>query len=286
MALVTVREILAGCRAEGWAVPAFDILNMETVQAVFTGAAAEKSPVIVMVYPNHSPPSDWPDLVALVEQEAGRTGLPVCLQLDHGSSFEQAVAALDAGFSSVMIDASKLPFEENIALSRRVVEEAHDRGAAVEAELGHVGQGTEVLSEVEWAGRLTQVEEAERFVEETGVDALAVAIGTVHGLYRGDPDLDFERLEGLVDAVSLPLVLHGGSGTPDAEMRRAVAGGICKVNIWTEVAHAFTAALKRELQRPVAECHLPGALASARDAAVEVVRDKIALLGAAGRAST
>jgi ketose-bisphosphate aldolase len=284
LTFVTLGEILQDCRAQGWAVPGFDVVDTTTVEAALRGAAAQRAPVILMVYPHHTPPARWPGLVALVRTEAARAGVPVCMHLDHGSSLEQVRAALEAGFSSVMIDASRSPLEENIALTRRVVDLAHVQGASVEAELGHVGQGTEVLSADEEARRLTRVEDAARFVAETDVDALAVAIGTVHGLYRGEPHLDFERLRALGEAVSLPLVLHGGSGTPDADLRRAIAGGICKVNVWTEVAHAMVAALKDALAGPVAQSDLPRALAAGRAAAQALVEEKIHLFGAAGRA--
>jgi fructose-bisphosphate aldolase class II len=277
--------ILADCRRDRWAVPAFDVINMETVRAVFDGSAAERAPVILMVYPNHTPQDQWPGLVAFARAEIDRTGVPASFHLDHGSRLEQVHAAIEAGFSSVMIDASRLPLDENIARTREVVELAHSAALSVEAELGHVGMGEEELSDEEWTGRLTRPEDAARFVKETGVDALAVAIGTVHGLYRGVPRLDFERLYALEAAVSVPLVLHGGSGTPDRDVQRAVQHGICKVNIWTEVAIAFTATLQQELSPPPTECRLPDALAKAEETARHIVRQKILLLGANGKAA-
>jgi len=286
LAFLTLNEILADCRsdeARPWAVPAFDVINMETVAAVVQGAAAEKAPVIVMVYPNHTPLPQWPGLVALIRAEAERFGVPVCLHLDHAGELEQIRAAIDLGFSSVMIDASTRPLAENIALTRQAVEEAHARGVSVEAELGHVGSGDEVLSEAEAASRLTRVEEAAQFISETDVDALAVAVGTAHGLYRGEPDLDFERLRALSQVVPVPLVLHGGSDTPDEDVRRAIEEGISKVNIWTEVRLAFIEILKDGLDVPVERCPLHEVLAAARAGAQEVVRRKVRLLGAAGR---
>ena len=284
MAFVTLCDILTGCREEGWAVPAFDVINMETVQAAVAGAVAERAPVILMVLPSHTPEEYWPVLVDLVRSEAERCDVPVCLHLDHASSLEQIREALDLGFSSVMIDGSTLPLAENIALTCRAVDEAHARGVSVEAELGHVGMGEEVLNEAEAARRLTRVEDAFQFVIDTQVDALAVAIGTVHGLYRGKPKLDFERLHALREAVPVPLVVHGGSGTPDADVQRLVAGGICKVNIWTEVAIAFGGILKETLTMPTERYRLHEALAVARTGAQKVVQQKIRLLGTAGRA--
>lgn len=287
MAFMRLNEILADCRSGGWAVPAFDVINMETIQAALEGATAERAPVILMVLPSHTPLRQWPGMAALIQAEAERSGVPVCLHLDHASNLEQVRAALALGFPSVMIDGSTLPLAENIALTRQAVEEAHARGVSVEAELGHVGGGDEEPDEepdeAEAASRLTPVEEAGRFVSETHVDALAVAIGTVHGLYRGKPKLDFERLAALRQVVPVPLVLHGGSGTPDEDVQRAIAGGICKVNIWTEVALAFAGTLKEQLANPAEHYRLHEALASAQASAREVVQQKIRLLGAAGR---
>jgi fructose-bisphosphate aldolase class II len=284
MAYVTLREILAGAFGQNWAVPAFNFMSLETVQAALQGAAAEQAPVILMVYPHHMPREWWPGLVALVRTEAERLPGPVCLHLDHGSNLEEVRAALDLGFSGVMIDGSRLPLDENIALTRQVVEEAHAHGVSVEAELGHVGRGDEALSAEEMQARLTRVEEARRFVEETQVDALAVAVGTAHGLYKGEPNLDFERLHALRDTAGIPLVLHGGSGTPDADVQRAIAGGICKVNIWTEIGIAFVQAIKSELSGPAEQVQLDSALGAATAAAQGRIRQKIHLLRAAGRA--
>ena len=285
MPLTTLKDILADPQRQGWAVPAFDVINQETVLAALEGAAAERAPVILMLLPSHTPLEHWPGLVALIEVEAERAGVPVCLHLDHATSLGQIRPALDVGLSSVMIDGSTLPLEENIAITRQAVEAAHPLGVSVEAELGHVGYGEEVLGAEEIPSRLTRVEEAAHFVAETGVDALAVSIGTIHGLYQGEPDLDFQRLEALRETVPVPLVLHGGSGTPDADIRRAVAGGICKINIWTEVALVFAAALHAYLGETLGQNRLHTAMAVARAGAQEVVQQKIRLLGAAGRAA-
>jgi len=159
LSFVTLREILADCQREGWAVPAFDVINFETVIASLEGSAAERAPVILMVLPSHTPLSRWPGLVAMVQAQASRLDLPVCLHLDHAIDLKQVEAALDLGFSSVMIDGSTLPLADNICLTRQVVDAAHARGVSVEAELGHVGGGDEVLDEVEAASRLTPVGE-------------------------------------------------------------------------------------------------------------------------------
>jgi fructose-bisphosphate aldolase class II len=284
LAFATLREILADCQGEGWAVPAFDVINYESVIASLEGAEAERAPVILMVLPSHTPLRHWPGLVALVEAQAARLDLPVCLHLDHAVTVAEVQAALDLGFSSVMIDGSTQPLAANISLTRRVVDAAHARGVSVEAELGHVGGGDELLDEAEAASRLTPVGDAARFVSETGVDALAVAVGTVHGLYRAEPKLDFVRLAALRDTVPVPLVMHGGSGTPDTDIQRAIRDGISKINIWTEVWMAFAATLKEQLTGPVGDRPLHKMMAAAQDTAQDVVQQKIRLLGAAGRA--
>ena len=282
MRFCTLTEILSGCREAGWAVPAFDAINLETAAAILDGAAAERAPVIIMVLPSHTRRPYWAGLVAAIRAQAEQVDVPVCLQLDHALDLDQVQAALALGFSSVMIDGSTLPLADNIALTLQVVRTAHDCGVTVEAELGHVGGGDEMPAAA--IDRLTPVDQAAQFVAQTGVDALAVAIGTAHGLYRAAPWLDFERLKRLRQVVPVPLVLHGGSDTPDADIRRAVTGGICKVNVWTEMALAFAGTLKEQLAPPTRDCRLHEALARARDGAQDVVRAKIRLLGAAGRA--
>jgi fructose-bisphosphate aldolase class II len=284
MHFVTLGEILHRCRDQKWAVPAFNVVNLETVRAALHGARAERAPVILMMHPNHHRPADWAGLVAAIRSEAEQAGVPVCLHLDHGRNLDQIDHGLSHGLSSVMIDGSTLPLAENIALTRDVVRRARAVGASVEAELGHVGSGEEELTPEEAEARLTRPDQAVQFVAETGIDALAVAIGTAHGLYRTTPRLDIARLEILNRLVPVPLVLHGGSGTPDEEIRRAVAGGICKINIWTDVGVAFIRAFMEALPAPAERGKLPPALAAAEDAATAMIRYKIQLLGASGKA--
>jgi fructose-bisphosphate aldolase class II len=182
-----------------------------------------------------------------------------------------------------MIDASLSPLEENIALTRRVIELAHANGVSVEAELGHVGQGEEILTQDQQQAHLTRVDEAERFVRETGVDALAVSIGTLHGLYRGIPKLDFDRLSQLRAICQIPLVLHGGSDTPDADLRRAIEIGIDKINIWTDIRLPFLRAMKDTLKDPIGKLEVPEVFGAARAAATAVIRQKNQLLGSTGK---
>jgi fructose-bisphosphate aldolase class II len=220
----------------------------------------------------------------MIEAEVERAGVRAALVLDHAKTLDQIEYALELGFSGVMIDASLAPLDQNIALTRRAVELAHAKGASVEAELGHVGTGQDIISEDQQQERLTRVDEAIRFIDETNVDALAVSIGTLHGLYRGKPRLDFDRLLQLRSACQIPLVLHGGSDTPDPDMRRAIEIGVDKINVWTDVRIPFLRAIKEALDGPVEKIEVHEAFAAARAAASAVVRQKNRLFGSAGKA--
>jgi fructose-bisphosphate aldolase class II len=285
MKFLTMTEILQPCVGQDWAIGAYDTCNLEITQAIVEAAAADQAPAIIMIYPHHTPQESWPTLVRLIEAEVERTRIPAALVLDHARTLDQIECALELGFTGVMIDASLKPLEENIELTRRAVQLAHAGGVSVEAELGHVGQGQDAVAEDEQQAHLTRVDEAERFVKETGVDALAVSIGTLHGLYRGKPKLDFERISQLRAACPIPLVLHGGSDTPDADLRRAIELGIDKINIWTDVRIPFLQALKDTLERPIRSLEVSDALGAARASAIEIIRQKNRVLGAAGKAA-
>jgi fructose-bisphosphate aldolase, class II len=284
MKYLTLAEILQPCVGQSWAIGAYDTCNLEITQAIVDASAADQAPAIIMIYPNHNPQAEWQTLLRIIEAEVERSGIPAALVLDHARTIDQVEYALELGFSGVMIDASLEPLEQNIAITRKAVELAHAKGASVEAELGHVGVGQEV-TEDEQNASLTRVDEAERFVKETGVDALAVSIGTLHGLYRGKPHLDFERIAQLRAACRIPLVLHGGSDTPDEDLRRAIETGIDKINIWTDVRIPFLQTLKETLEGPIKKLEVHEAFGAARKAATEVIRKKNQLLGAAGKAS-
>jgi len=284
MKYLTLAEILQPCISQDWAVGAYDTCNLEITQAIVDAAAADQAPAIIMIYPHHIPRTEWRTLVLLIEAEVERTQIPAALVLDHAKTLDQIEYALELGFSGVMIDASLAPLEENIARTRQAVAVAHARGVSVEAELGHVGQGEDVIAKDQQQAQLTRVDEAERFVKETGVDALAVSIGTLHGLYRGIPKLDFDRLSQLRAVCPIPLVLHGGSDTPDQDIRRAMEIGIDKINIWTDVRIPFLRALRDSLKDPIGKIEVPEVLGPARLAATEVIRQKNQLLGSAGKA--
>jgi len=284
MKYLTMAEILQPCVGQDWAIGAYDTCNLEITQAIVDAAAADQAPAIIMIYPHHTPQAGWPTLCRIIDAEVERTHIPVALVLDHAKTLDQIKCALELGFSGVMIDASLAPLDQNIALTRKAVELAHAQGVSVEAELGHVGDG-QVVSEELQRVYLTRVAEAEHFVKETGVDALAVSIGTLHGLYKGKPHLDFERIAQLRAACPIPLVLHGGSDTPDQDIRRAIETGIDKINIWTDVRIPFLQALKEKLDGPIQKVEVQEAFAPARAAATEVIRQKNRLLGSASKAA-
>jgi ketose-bisphosphate aldolase len=230
---------------QGRAVAALNFYNAETLRAHVEAARAEAAPLILQTTESTIRYLGLSMIVAMARAAAFELPTPVALHLDHGASLSLAYGAILAGYSSVMIDGSALPFDENCELVRRVVELAHPAGVSVEAELGHVGSAA---SDDDPQARYTQPEAAALFVERTRVDALAVAIGTAHGFYRGEVRLDFERLCAIRDAVpNTPLVLHGGSGVPAALVRRAIECGIAKLNIGTEIKDTFTARIRDAL---------------------------------------
>ncbi len=241
---VTSKDIITKAQREGYAVPAFNAENMEMAQAIVAAAEEAHSPVLIQTT---APTVKYfvPTMThAIVRELAERASVPVALHLDHCSSFDDVMVAIKAGYTSVMFDGSKLPFEENRRITRQVVETARPMGITVEAELGCVGGKEDNVSA---DAIYTDVDEAREFVERTDVDLLAVAIGTAHGFYKGEPKLDFERIAAIRDAVSAPLVLHGGSGVPEASVKRAISLGMAKVNFATELRAAATAAVRRVL---------------------------------------
>ncbi len=246
MPLVTSEKMLADAQKGGYAVGAFNVENMEMVKAVIAAAEELHAPVMLQTTPSTIKYGTLETYYAIVAAEAKKAAVPVCLHLDHGSSFELAIQALKAGYTSVMIDGSHEDLEGNIAVSKRVADVAKACGIPVEAELGKVG-GKEDDLEAE-ADTNTDPMEAKEFVERTGVTSLAVAIGTAHGFYKGTPVLDKERVSEIRKVVSIPLVLHGASGLSDDEVRDCVRRGICKVNFATELRAAYTAAGKKLIE--------------------------------------
>ena len=242
MSLVTSKELLLDAQKNHYAIGAFNVENMEMVQAVIAAAEELRSPVIIQTTPGTLKYAAPEMYYANVAAAAAAATVPVVMHLDHGSSFELAMRTRRAGYTSVMIDGSHSVFEENIAITKSVVDAAHAMGVSVEAELGKVGGKEDDLDG--GSGGYTVPAEAAEFAERTGVDSLAVAIGTAHGVYKGIPKLDVERLSQIREVVSIPLVLHGTSGVPDEAVRECIARGVCKVNYATDLRIAFTNGVK------------------------------------------
>lgn len=249
--MVDPREVLPRAAAAGYAVPALNFHSLDMVPALLEVAEAERSPVILQASKGTIDFLGFDAIEAVVQVAARRCCVPVVLHLDHASEYGIVVGALRHGFTSVMADGSSLPFEENVLLTCKVAEAAHAAGVAVEGELGYVPRAGEPVPEGAAGSpggyEYTRPEQAEEFVARTGVDSLAVAVGTVHGLYREAPRLDLERLAAIRARVPVPLVLHGGSGVPADMLQAAIARGVAKVNFATELKHAWTGGLRASL---------------------------------------
>ncbi len=242
MSFVTSSKMLLDAQKNGYAVGAFNIENMEMIKAVLSAAEEMCSPVILQTTPSTLKYASPELFAAMVRVESSNVTIPVCLHLDHGNSFELAMRSINAGYSSVMIDGSSLALEENIALSASVVERAHAVNISVEAELGTIGGKEDNL--VRDSSIYTDPNDAAKFVSETAVDSLAVAIGTAHGVYKDTPKIDLDRLSAIRKVVSIPLVLHGSSGVPEDVVVECVRRGICKVNYATDLRVAYTAGVR------------------------------------------
>lgn len=284
MNLVPSKEILDKANAEGYAVGGFNINNLEFLQGIIWAAEEVNAPLILQTSEGAMKYIGKEYVIGMVEAATKNVDIPVALHLDHGGSYEKAMECIRLGYSSVMIDGSHHPFEENIELTQKVVEAAHSVGVSVEAELGKLGGSEDGVSVDEREATFTKPEEAVEFIERTNVDALAIAIGTAHGVYSGEPNLDFERLEEINNTINTPLVLHGASGVSDADVTRAVELGINKVNVNTAFQQAFSGKVRElmdndpDLYDPRKYCG-PG-----REAITAKVKEKIEVLGSKNKA--
>jgi len=303
--LVTNKEVLSAASAGGYAVGAFNINNMEILQAIVETAAEEKSPIIVSASPSAVKYAGLEYLVAMVKVAAKLyPSVPMTLHLDHGKDIETATMCINGGFTSVMIDGSHLDFEGNVAMTKHVVELAHSKGVSVEAELGKLVSQESTAKDAE--DPYTDPNAAVEFVKRTGVDSLAVAIGTSHGAYKfkGEVKLDFERLITIRRKVNIPLVLHGASGVPawivekatkygaelsgakgipDAHIKKAVSLGIAKINIDTDLRLAFTGSIREVLATSPKEYDPRKVLGPAKENMKKVVQEKMRLFGSSGK---
>ncbi len=303
---VTNKDLMVPARKNGYAIGAFNVQNLESSLAIAEAATEEKSPAILQITPSVIKYAGLAYISNLVKTAAQLVQVPLAMHLDHGDSFETAVKCIEAGFSSVMIDGSFLDFEGNVDVTKRVVDVAHSKGVSVEAELGKLA-GVEERTVAEKDAILTDPKAAVEFVERTGVDTLAVAIGTSHGAYKfkTEAKLDIERLKTISQKISIPLVLHGASsvpqaivekankfgaelsgakGIPETELKKAISFGIAKINIDTDLRLAFTATVREALTNAPKNFDPRKILGPAKDAMKEVARGKMRLFGSSGKA--
>lgn len=283
MALVTTTELLKNAQEGHYAIGAFNVENMEMVMAVISAAEELQAPVILQTTPSTIKYAGLDYYLANAKVAAERASVPVAMHLDHGSSFDLAMKALRVGYTSIMIDGSHESYEDNIALSKAVVDACSPSQIPVEAELGKVGGKEDDLDGGEGSAYTDPIE-AKIFVERTGVSSLAVAIGTAHGLYKGEPKLDLERLSEIREVVSVPLVLHGGSGIPDETIIESIKRGICKVNYATELRIAYSEGVKKVLNENPETIDPKKYGAEGLKCVKEFVKDKIMVCGCNGKA--
>lgn len=283
MALIPLTPLLRDAERGGYAIPALNYCNTESAQAVVAEAEALRSPAVLIVGPWEIPLVGLPALAQIAAFLASQASIPVCLHLDHATDLDLVCRAVEAGFPSVMLDGSQHEYEENVRLTREAAEFAHARGVSLEGELGAVGRVDAATPEGTATSALTDPDQAADFVARTGVDILAVAIGNAHGMYTRQPTLDFERLAAIRRATRVPLVLHGGSGTPPEQLREAIRLGISKVNVASECSRAFLDAIEQARVRNEGNIWWAHALIEAK-AALRVVAGRwMRQLGSAGR---
>lgn len=274
--LVNLSEILAIAEDGGFAVPAFNVYNMETVMGVIEAAEEMSAPVIIQSYSRLFTNKEAYYLAPIVLAAAKKAKIPVCFHLDHGAGYTEVAKALRYGCSSVMIDASAYELEKNIEITGKVCEICAEMDVPVEGELGHVGS----VNDAEM-GEFTKVDEAVEFVEKTGVSALAVLVGTAHGRYKKAPKLDIERIRDIKNAVKIPLVLHGGSGVPDDQLKAAINAGIRKINFGTDLCYSFLDKVFETSREKIAiDLFMKDSIANV----AEFAKGKIRLLGAENKA--
>lgn len=279
--LIATKTLLQEAEAGGYAVGAFNVYNLEGTKAVVAAAEAGRSPAILQIHLSalrHGGPA----LIALCLAAAREATVPMAVHLDHSNSAADIRAALAGGLNSVMADGSHLAYDDNIAFTQTMTALVHAQEGTVEAELGRLTGTEDGLTVAEYEGKLTDPDQASDFVTQTGIDALAVCIGNVHGAYRSEPRLDFDRLAAIRERVSVPLVLHGTSGLPEAMVRRSVELGVCKFNVNTEVREAYLKTLKERLTQPEAP-ELVDLMGAATTAMQAVIAAKLDLFGSVGR---
>lgn len=283
--ITTSAKLFNKAKAGGYAIGAFNVSTIEAIRGVLDAAIELDSPVIIETSEKEMKYLGADLVVDAIQNLAGDIKIPVVIHLDHGQGMESVQEAITAGYTSVHLDGSALPYEKNVALTREAVEYAHSRHITVEGELGHVGGASEIHDEQAKMekGTYTDPVQAEAFVHETGVDSFASSIGNIHGIYENEPELDFDRLK-KIGQMGIPLSLHGGSGIPEAQIRKAISLGITKINVNTELRQAYTETLHRELDEHPEEIVPYNYLPAEIEAIKQVVMEKIKMFGSEGKA--
>jgi ketose-bisphosphate aldolase len=285
MAFVTLKEILKDTRKGHYVVGAFNFNGYEDAQGMINGAVEKRSPIILMASLGACKYIGLKQTVGMVRGMAESVDIPVCLHLDHATDYDYIKAAVKEGFTSVMVDASALDYETNIRDTKAIVEFAHKYGVSVEAELGKVGGKEEQVVVSDMSATFTDPADVPRFVEETGLDALAIAFGSVHGFYKSEPKLDFERLGKILKLTDAPLVLHGGTGIPEQDFKRCISMGMAKINVGTEFKKAFTDTLRKMCKElPESQVDPRKYMQPVKDICAQIVKGKIDIFGSAGKA--
>lgn len=283
MGVVTLKEILKDAKEKGYGVGLFNTINLEMARAIIGAAEEQNSPVIIGLAEVHMPYGSLDTLAPIMVKAARDAKVPVAIHFDHGMSFEYIVKAMHLGFTSVMYDGSTLSYDENIQRTREIVKIANALGVSVEAELGHVGGGEDGKND-EYEEQYTNVNQALDFVQRTGIDALAIAIGTAHGEYKVKPKLDINRLSQIANKVDIPLVLHGGSGLSDEDFRNCIRNGISKVNIFTDMSTAAVKTIEQTLNSDINKISYPDLIQITMQGIREEVATKMILFGSNNRA--
>ena len=281
--LLTGKQLLDRAHKEGYAVGAFNVNTMEQCQAIIAAAEKTNSPVIIQASQGGLKYAGVEMIASMVKTLANNTKVPVALHLDHGTDFKQIMLCIRNGFTSVMIDASKKPREGNIETTKFICEIAHAVNVSVEAEIGKIGGTEDNVTVSDREASFTDPEEAEKLVKQTGIDSLAIAIGTAHGPYKGEPKLDFDRLKVIKEKLNMPIVLHGSSGVPENSIRKAVSLGVNKINIDTDIRQAFSRAIRDFVASN--DAYDPRKiLGPAREEMIRVISEKMIMFGSAGKA--
>jgi ketose-bisphosphate aldolase len=285
MPLVTLKEILAGTREGQYAVGGFNFNGYEDAQGMINGAVEKRSPIILMASLGACKYIGLKQTVGMIRGMAESIDIPVCLHLDHATDYDYIKAAIKEGFTSVMIDASALDYETNIHDTKAIVDFAKNYACSVEAELGKVGGKEEHVVVDDLTAAFTDPKDVPRYVEETGIDALAIAFGSVHGFYKSEPKLDFDRFEKIAGLTRCPLVLHGGTGIPVEDFKKCIRLGMSKINVGTEFKKAFTDTLRKMCaELPETQVDPRKYMQPVKDICAKIVKGKIDIFGSANKA--